>query len=163
MRAAAVVAGHAELLEAEMLHHFDLVLRHAAERIIAVIFAPARFSAVAVAAQIGRDHGEILREPRRDEMPVRVRERVAVNQQYRRPAAAVTQIDFDFRVARLNLNILEAFEHGARSLDEERLRYTSAESGAIESRPRRVDKKSCAKISGHPAARINPLDFAGLR
>ena len=147
-----------------MLHHFHLVLRHAAERIIAVIFAPARFSAVAVAAQIGRDHGEILREPRRHEMPVHVRERVAVNQQQcRRPVAAVTQIDFDFRVARLNLNILEAFEHGARSLDEERLRYTSAESGAIESRPRRVDKKSCAKISGHPAARINPLDFAGLR
>ena len=80
---AAVVAGHAELPEAQVLHDFDLVLRHAAERIVAVIFAPARFSAVAVAAEVRRDHGEILREPRRDEMPVRVRERIAVQEQHR--------------------------------------------------------------------------------
>ena len=58
---AAVVAGHHETLEAELAHDVDLVLRHAPERVIAVVRQPARLAAVAVAAQIGGHDREVVR------------------------------------------------------------------------------------------------------
>jgi hypothetical protein len=39
-------------------------------------------------------------------------QRIAVDQQDGRAVAAITQIDFDFGVAGLNLDLLETFEHG---------------------------------------------------
>ena len=57
---AAVVTRHHECLEAELLHHLDLVLRHGAERIVLMVLGARRLGAVAIAAQIGRDHGELL-------------------------------------------------------------------------------------------------------
>jgi len=45
-----------------MAHDVDLVLRHAAERVVAVIRQASGLATVAVAAEIGGDHGEILRQ-----------------------------------------------------------------------------------------------------
>ena len=92
---AAVVAGDEEALEAERAHDLDLVLGHGAERVVGVVAAAARLGAVAVAAQVGRDDREVLGEPRRDLVPHDVGQRVAVQQQQRRPVAAVAQVDGD--------------------------------------------------------------------
>jgi hypothetical protein len=43
---------------------------------------------------------------------VHMGQRIAVDQQNGRAVAAITQIDFDFGVAGLNLDFLETFEHG---------------------------------------------------
>ena len=56
---AAVMAGGVEALEAERRHHLDLVLRHGAERVAAVVVAARRLLRIAVAAQVGGDHGEL--------------------------------------------------------------------------------------------------------
>ena len=70
---AAVVAGGVEAVEAERGHDLDLVLRHGAERVAAVILAARRLLGIAVAAQVGGDHGELARQPRRDLVPGQVR------------------------------------------------------------------------------------------
>ena len=108
---AAVVAGRHEAIEAERRHHLDLVLRHGAERIARVIVAARRLLRVAVAAQVGADDGEVLRQPRRELVPGRVRERIAVHQQQRRPAAAMHRDDA--RAGGLDVGAREAFEHAA--------------------------------------------------
>lgn len=74
---AAVVPGDEEGLEAEPRHGFELVPGHGAEGVIRVVGQSARLAAVAVAPQIGRDHGEILREPGRHLVPHDVRRRIA--------------------------------------------------------------------------------------
>ena len=66
---AAVMPGDGEALEAEMAHEGDLVARHRPLRIGLVIRRRRRLGAVAIAAQIRRDHGEIPRQPRRDLVP----------------------------------------------------------------------------------------------
>ncbi len=66
---AAVMAGGVETLETERRHHLDLVLRHGAERIAAVILAARRLFRIPVAAQVGGDHGEFARQTRRDLVP----------------------------------------------------------------------------------------------
>ena len=81
---APVVARDHESLVAEMAHDVDLVLRHAAERVVAVIGQAARLTAIPVAAQVGGDHGEVLRQARRDEAPVVIRQGIAVQEQHRR-------------------------------------------------------------------------------
>jgi len=43
---------------------------------------------------------------------VHMGQRIAVDQQNGRAVAAITQIDFDFGVTGLNLDLLETFEHG---------------------------------------------------
>ena len=55
---AAIVAGREEPLEAERRHHLDLVLRHGAERIAGMVVAAGRLLGIAIAAQVGADHGE---------------------------------------------------------------------------------------------------------
>ena len=81
---APVVARDHESLVAEMAHDVDLVLRHAAERVVAVIRQASGLAAVAVSAEISGDHGEILRQARRDEAPVVMRQGIAVQEQHRR-------------------------------------------------------------------------------
>jgi hypothetical protein len=49
-----------------------------------VIRQAARLAAIAVTAQIGGDHGEVLRQPRRDEAPVVVGQRIAMQEERRR-------------------------------------------------------------------------------
>ena len=63
---AAIVTGGVEALVTERRHHLDLVLRHGAERIVFVVLAAGRLFGIAIAAQIGGDDGEFLRQPRRD-------------------------------------------------------------------------------------------------
>ena len=66
---AAVVAGGLEAGEAERRHHLDLILRHGAERVARMILAAGRLLGIAVAAQVGAYHGELVRQPRRDLVP----------------------------------------------------------------------------------------------
>ena len=82
---AAIVTAHVVFAESERRHDFGLVLSHRPERIAAVVRAAVRLRAVAVAAQIGRHDGEILRQSRRDLVPHHVGERIAVQEQKRRP------------------------------------------------------------------------------
>ena len=108
----AVVTADKEFLEAEMHHHVELILRHAAKRVVAVIGQPARFAAVAIAAQIGCHHREIFRQQRRDYMPMHVRKRIAVHQQQRRAIAADYAVYPLLRIAGLDIKCLETFKHG---------------------------------------------------
>jgi hypothetical protein len=48
----AVLSDDRELVEAEMLHDFDLVERHGALRVVLVVRAVGRLAAVAIAAEI---------------------------------------------------------------------------------------------------------------
>jgi hypothetical protein len=113
---AAVVPGDVELPEAEVLHRLDLVLRHAAERVVAVVGFAARLRTVAIAAEIGAHHGEVSRQLGRDEIPRHVRERVAVQQQHRRALAPVAQVDRALGIAGRDLDVLESLEHGSASV-----------------------------------------------
>jgi hypothetical protein len=63
------VADNGELLEAEVLHHLDLVERHRALGVVGVILSVRRLAAVAVAAEIGNDHRPRRSQLRRDEAP----------------------------------------------------------------------------------------------
>ena len=107
--AAAVVAADAEALEPELPHHRDHVARHRALRVRLVVGRRRRLRALAVAAQVGRDHGVLVREPRRHRVPHRVRLRVPVEQEEGRPAAAAAQADR--RLARVDRRQLEAVKH----------------------------------------------------
>ena len=55
--AAAVVADDRELVEAEVLHHLDLIERHRALRVVAEVRRVRHLAAVAVAAQVGCNDG----------------------------------------------------------------------------------------------------------
>ena len=107
----AVETGNAETREAEMRHDLDLVQRHATEGIVAVIGQPARFGAVTVAAQVGGHDGEMLRKARCDKMPVHMGQRVAVQEQHGRSAAADHPVDLHLGVARLDIEGTESIEH----------------------------------------------------
>src|SRR5437763_13236097 len=87
---AAIVAGEEEAAEAERLHRLDLVAGHHALRVALVSLRRRRLRRVPVAAQVGRDDVEALREPRRDLVPDRVRLRVAMEHQQRRAVALRT-------------------------------------------------------------------------
>jgi hypothetical protein len=84
------VTGDREPAVAERRHHLDLVQRQRAFRIVDEIVAGRRLRAVAIAAQIGHDDGEILRQARRHLAPPHMGLGIAVEQQQRRPAAAGT-------------------------------------------------------------------------
>ncbi|EDT37404.1 hypothetical protein BamMEX5DRAFT_6816 [Burkholderia ambifaria MEX-5] len=90
---AAIVRAHVELLEAEMPHHGDLVGRHRAFRIRRMPRVARRPARRAVAAQVGRDHREVIRQRRGDAMPDHVGLRMAVQQQKRRPRASLDTED----------------------------------------------------------------------
>src|ERR1043166_6824791 len=106
---AAIVTGDEEFVVAELAHDLDLIERHGAEGIIDVVLAAVLGTdAVAVAAQIRRDHVEALGEPVGHLVPGRMGERVAVQQEQRRCAAAVAQANA--RAAGLDVEELEALE-----------------------------------------------------
>src|SRR5712691_7730094 len=66
---AAVVPHHGKLLEAEVVHDFYLILGRGALGVTEMVVTIRRFATVAIAAEIGDHHGEILGQPRRDLMP----------------------------------------------------------------------------------------------
>ena len=81
--AAAILADDREPVEAEVLHDVDLVLRHRALRIVRMIGQALRLAAVAVAAQVAGDDGEVLGE-------LRARRRATCTASTARRAAAAT-------------------------------------------------------------------------
>ena len=108
---AAIMPCDTKCIKAQMLHYIHLVLRHSTEGVVHVIGRTARLVAVAIAAQIRAHHSEMFCKARRNQVPMHMRQRIAMQQQNRRAIAAVSKIDFDFAVAGLNLCVFEAFEH----------------------------------------------------
>jgi hypothetical protein len=76
----AVVAYDRKLRKTQAAHQLDLILRHRALGIIGMIAAARWFAAVAVAAQIGRDHGVALCKLGRNLAPHQMIFRVAMQQ-----------------------------------------------------------------------------------
>src|SRR5215208_3406673 len=111
---AAVVAAEGEALEAEVAHHLDLIECHRPLRVGLVIGGGLGLGGVTVSAQVGGDHREVFGEARGDEVPHGVRLGAAVEQQQRRPTAAVT--DPDRRLGGVDRGKPKTFEHGDRSL-----------------------------------------------
>jgi hypothetical protein len=111
---AAVVAAEGEALEAEVLHHFDLIECHSAFGVAGVVFAALRLGGVTVSAQVRSDYREVFGEARGEEVPHRERLGAAVEQHQRRPAAAVT--DSDRRLGGVDRGKPKTFEHENRSL-----------------------------------------------
>ena len=72
---------HSKRFVTQRAHQVDLILRHAALRIIAVIGQALWFAAIAVTAQIRRHDGEVFRQLGHDLVPDRVGLRMAVEQQ----------------------------------------------------------------------------------
>ena len=85
---APVVPDHGEPVVAQRGHQRDLVGGHRAERVPGVVGAGLRARGLAVAPQVGGDHGVRLGQLRRDPVPHPVRLREAVQQQHRRAVAA---------------------------------------------------------------------------
>lgn len=92
---ATVVCADEELVEAERAHQLDLILRHHPFGIIGMIRQTGRFGAVAVAAQVSRDHVLVLCQRRRDVMPDHMGLRMAMQQQHGAPlpVAAMHGVD----------------------------------------------------------------------
>ena len=106
---AAVVTGQKEPVVAERCHDLDLILGHDAERVVDVVGATiGGADAIAVAAKVGRNDAESLRQATGDLVPRGVCERVAVQQQEWRALAAMPQEDVG--TARTNPSRLEAVE-----------------------------------------------------
>ena len=109
--AAAIVTGDRERLEAERRHHLDLVAGGGSFRVRRVVGVRGRFAAVAIAPEIGGDHGEPLGEPGCDLVPDDVGLGIAVQQQQRRTGAAVNGVDR--RPAGVDVDRGESLEHVA--------------------------------------------------
>ncbi len=106
---AAVVPDHGEAVEAELLHHPHLIRGHGALRVGRVVGRGLGLGAVAVAAQVGGDHGEGSGEARRHPVPHDVGLREAVEQEKGRARAAGHQVDGGVRQA--DLPVRESLEH----------------------------------------------------
>src|SRR5215831_3522387 len=105
----AVMTGRHEAIETERRHDLDLILSHGAKRITRVVVAARRLFGIAVAAQVGTYDGEFFGELRREFVPARMGERIAVHQKDRRTAAAVYR---DYAgAAGLDLATGEILEH----------------------------------------------------
>ena len=126
---AAVVAAEKKLVEPEMAHDIDVVLRHAPVRVVAVVRQAARLAAVAVAAQIGAHDRVVFCQAWRDEVPVHVGKRIAVEQQQGRAVAADDAVDLHLRVAGLDVEFPEALEH-CQLLENRRMNAENAEATA---------------------------------
>ena len=113
--AAAILANHREPLEPEMTHDLHLVERQRALGIVRVIGQPLRLTAVAVAAQIRRDDGVVLRETGGHVAPREMRLRRAVQQQQRRAAPRLHGLD-RHAAARLDAMRGEAREQRRRAI-----------------------------------------------
>jgi hypothetical protein len=75
---AAIVTGNHELLEAQRLHHLDLIVGGGALAVNVMFLVARRFGAIAVTTQIGHDAGEMLGQTRRDLVPHHVGFRVTM-------------------------------------------------------------------------------------
>jgi hypothetical protein len=87
------VAAKGETLEAEVLHHLELIQGHSAFGVLGVPFAALGLGGVTVSAQVGGDYREVFGEARGDEVPHRKRLGTAVEQQDRRSFISTNGID----------------------------------------------------------------------
>ena len=109
--AAAVVAGDEEALEAELAHDRDLVAGHRPLRVGRVIGRRRRLRALAVAAQVGGHHGEVLAPGAGRLVPHR---RASAGGRAAAAAAAhCRRAAHGSRPRRCRRRKLEAFEHAA--------------------------------------------------
>jgi len=67
------VSGEVEAGEPETLHHGEAIAPHRALGVGLVVGGGFRLRALAVSAQVHRHHGELAREPRRDQVPHHMR------------------------------------------------------------------------------------------
>src|SRR5580704_17049685 len=95
-----------------MVHHFYLVERHVAFRVVGVILAIRWFAAVAIATQVGSHNGEFPGQSRSDFVPHDVCLRVAMQEQHRRTLAARNYVDSCARG--LDFRDLESIKHAGR-------------------------------------------------
>ena len=107
----AVMAGCIKALVAKRRHDLDLILRHGAKGVAAVIVTARWLFGIAVAAQISGHHRELSRQSRRDLVPGQVGEWIAVHEQERRSSPAMH--GQDACAACRYLRPAEAFEHAA--------------------------------------------------
>src|SRR5207237_1055192 len=90
-------------------HYFDQVLGHRSFRIVVVIWPISRFRAVAIAAQVGCHHGEILSKTRSNFMPHHMGLRIAMQQQQRETISLFDQANSC--PTGIDLSLLKALEH----------------------------------------------------
>ena len=90
---AAVMADEPEALEAELTHDRDLIGRHRALGIAAVVLARRRLGAVAIAAHVGDHDREILSEHRRHLVPHGVGLGISVEQKKRGSSSGAGHVD----------------------------------------------------------------------
>ena len=109
---AAIVRAEAKGVEAERTHHRHLVGRHRALGIFDMMLGTARFRAVAIAAQIRRDHREVFCQLRGHLVPHHVGLGMTVQKQERWAAAADDAVYGD--VGDFNAAKFEAFKHARR-------------------------------------------------
>ncbi len=86
--AAAVVTGEREMHMAELLHRLDDGVGHRALGVRRVVLVALRHVGPAIARQVGDDQRELVRQKRRDAVPLHMGLRKSVQQQQRRPLAA---------------------------------------------------------------------------
>ena len=87
--AAAIVAGNKEVLEAKVAHKGDLILRHGPFGVGYMVKCRRRFTALAVAAQVGGDDCKIPCQARRNRVPHNMGLRMSVQEQQWWAVAAV--------------------------------------------------------------------------
>jgi hypothetical protein len=152
---ATIVTEDSELFEPELAHHFDLIERHGTLGIILVIDPVGRLAAVAVAAQIGHDHGVVPRQVRGDEAPRDHRLRRTVQQQDRRTLARHRAVDGDaVDVQRKRLEAGKELQ--CRTRDRRRLRLGPGRCRQGSRRDHRAD------LAQHLAARDAVVVHCGL-
>ncbi|EWS52517.1 hypothetical protein X551_04696 [Methylibium sp. T29] len=152
---AAVVAGHEEALVAQRAHHAHHVGRHRALAVVGVVVRAGRLGRAAVAAQVGHHQPVAVGQPLRRAMPDRVRLRVAVQQQQRRPVGRAADAGEQRHAVDVERAALEAFEpvaaHRRCSVVRRGARHSSS---AVITSPSRVARCVCATAvsrSGCPA------------
>ena len=106
---AAIIAGDAEALEAEVSHQFHLILRHRSFGVCGMGAVAFRLAPVAVATQVRNDHREMRSQERSDAMPGDVRLGEPMQEQQRRAAPGGHEIDL--APARRYVSAVESFEH----------------------------------------------------
>ena len=112
---APVVSHHVERVETELPHDLDLVVGGSALAVHAQIAVGSGWLvAVAVSSHIGCHDGVPLGERRGDLVPHHVRLRVAMQEQQRRAAARVPQVDAD--AVGVNLVSSKSLEHDSLSV-----------------------------------------------
>ena len=88
-----IMTGYRKPIEPHGPHHFDLIENHSALRVVGVILAIGRLTAVAVSPEVWRDHCESLRKARCYFVPRDMRLWESVEEQKRWTASCCDEVD----------------------------------------------------------------------